>query len=104
MTPPLPYDHALALTQSARAVLTDSGGLQREAYWFRTPALILRDRTEWTELVTCGAARLVDLDGKRINSVLRRLRKMRTVDDRFFRIRRPSQRIVRRLVADLTAR
>ncbi len=43
-------------------VITDSGGVQKEAFFFRKPSLILRHETEWVEIVECGAAKLVDAD------------------------------------------
>jgi UDP-N-acetylglucosamine 2-epimerase len=48
---PLGYRSSLALQLHAAAVLTDSGGVQREAAWLGTPCLVLRDRTEWVETV-----------------------------------------------------
>jgi len=54
---PLGYRTSLALQLHAAAVVTDSGGIQREAAWLGTPCLVLRDRTEWVETVeTPGAA------------------------------------------------
>jgi UDP-GlcNAc3NAcA epimerase len=52
---PLGYFEALACTREAVAVVTDSGGLQREAYWLGTPCVTVRDETEWTETVELGA-------------------------------------------------
>ncbi|HUL50885.1 MAG TPA: UDP-N-acetylglucosamine 2-epimerase (non-hydrolyzing) [Gemmatimonadales bacterium] len=56
---PLGYLESLALTQCAAAVVTDSGGLQREAYWLGVPCLTLRNETEWGETIACGANRLI---------------------------------------------
>jgi UDP-GlcNAc3NAcA epimerase len=52
---PLGYFEALACTREALAVVTDSGGIQREAYWLGTPCVTIRDETEWTETVELGA-------------------------------------------------
>ena len=52
--PPLGYLEMLALLDRAVAVLTDSGGLQKEAHWARTPCTTLRDTTEWTETLEGG--------------------------------------------------
>ena len=59
---PLGYHASLRLTESARAVLTDSGGLQEEATFFRTPCLTLRPNTERPITVTLGSNRLTRLE------------------------------------------
>lgn len=62
LTEPLAYFELAALLCNARAVLTDSGGLQKEAYLACVPCITLRTRTEWTETVQQGWNVLVDLD------------------------------------------
>lgn len=63
---PVGYFEMLALLEACRAVATDSGGLQKEAYFFRKPCLTLRSETEWTELVEAGANTICGTSASRI--------------------------------------
>lgn len=67
VTEPLGYRTSLALQLHAAAVLTDSGGVQREAAWLGTPCLVLRETTEWVEAVAGSAGRMavIGLDADR---------------------------------------
>jgi UDP-GlcNAc3NAcA epimerase len=65
---PVSFLEMLALEKACRLVLTDSGGVQKEAFYFEKPCVILRPETEWVELVECGAAIVVDADEVRIKA------------------------------------
>jgi len=58
---PVGYQESLALTRHARCVLTDSGGLQEESTYFRTPCLTLRPNTERPVTITIGSNQLTDV-------------------------------------------
>ena len=66
LIPPVSFLEMIALERHAQLVMTDSGGVQKEAYFFKKPCIILRPETEWVEIVQTGNAILADADESRI--------------------------------------
>ena len=71
---PVGYLEMLALEESAEAVATDSGGVQKEAYFAGKPCITLRDTTEWTETVDAGWNVLAGTDSAKIAAAIREFR------------------------------
>jgi UDP-N-acetylglucosamine 2-epimerase len=68
---PLGYLDMAALSSQARVIVTDSGGLQKEAYWYAVPCVTPRPSTEWVDTVELGANVLVDDDPERLAEAAR---------------------------------
>ena len=69
---PLGYLDMAALASQARVIVTDSGGLQKEAYWYGVPCVTARPSTEWIDTVEIGANVLVDDDPERLAAAVAR--------------------------------
>ncbi len=77
LTPPFGYLDFAALASQARVVATDSGGVQKEAYWYGVPCVTLRDTTEWRETLEAGWNVLVGTDRAAIVRALHSIRPAR---------------------------
>jgi len=70
--PPVSYFDMLALEKMATMILTDSGGVQKEAFFFKKPLVILRSETEWTELLEYNVAVLCRLDTALVSAAIKK--------------------------------
>ncbi|MFN3412345.1 MAG: non-hydrolyzing UDP-N-acetylglucosamine 2-epimerase, partial [Exilispira sp.] len=70
---PVGYFDMLYLEDNSEFIITDSGGVQKEAYFFNKPCITLRDSTEWTELVDAGWNTLVGADKEKIINALNKM-------------------------------
>lgn len=71
VTDPLSYLEMVALERSARTIATDSGGVQKEAFFYRVPCVTMRDETEWVETVAAGCNTIVGADRAKIVAAIR---------------------------------
>lgn len=94
---PAGYLDMLILEKNARMILTDSGGIQKEAYWLGVPCVTMRDETEWIETIASGWNVLTGCDPDRIAKEVRKPRKP-AARPSFYGDGHASKRIVDRLI------
>ncbi len=70
---PASFLEMVSLEKNCKLVMTDSGGVQKEAFYFEKPCVILRPETEWIELVECGTAIVADANEEKIKSAFQTL-------------------------------
>lgn len=97
---PVGYLDMLWLEKNARMILTDSGGVQKEAYWFGTPCVTLREETEWVETVEAGWNVVVGAERGRILNAVRGFA-VPSVRLNLFGDGRASQKIIRLLEGEI---
>lgn len=78
---PVGYNEMMSLLINSKMVITDSGGLQKEAYYAGKPSLILREQTEWVELVDKGYSQLAGHDTSHIYSAFKRFNEVKKIID-----------------------
>ena len=99
---PASFLEMIALEKHAAVVLTDSGGVQKEAFFYGTPSVILRPETEWIEIVEAGAGILADADQARILAAYRQLVNKKISFPPLFGDGHASEKIVEELVRFLS--
>jgi UDP-GlcNAc3NAcA epimerase len=78
--PPASFLDMIVLEKNSSLIITDSGGVQKEAYFFNKPCIILRPETEWVEILDTGMAILASVDFDKILNAYRKLWQMKVFD------------------------
>jgi UDP-GlcNAc3NAcA epimerase len=101
---PASFFEIIRLEKNARIVMTDSGGVQKEAFFFETPCVILRPETEWVEIVEAGAGVIADADYQRIIDGYHSLANKKIVFPPLFGDAHASEKILEKIVFELNAK
>ena len=95
---PVSFLDMISLEKNAAIVLTDSGGVQKEAFFYRTPCIILRSETEWTEIVEAGAGIIAGADYERILAAYKQLLHKQLASPTLFGDGQASEKIVKEII------
>ncbi len=95
---PVGYFDMLYLLQNTKTVLTDSGGLQKEAYYFKKPVIIMRDETEWLELIENGIGILTGANKTKILSAVKKLSSVNYFKENIYGAGNSAERIIAQLL------
>lgn len=98
LIPPASFLDMIALEKNARIVMTDSGGVQKEAFFFERPCIILRPETEWVEIVEHGAGTIADADYGRIMTAYREFAGRKVTFPKLFGDGHAAERILRTVI------
>lgn len=96
--PPASFFEIIELERHAQVVLTDSGGVQKEAFFYGRPCIILRPETEWVEIIAHGAGILADADTTRITEAYSSLAGMQVQFPPLFGDGHAAERIVQEII------
>jgi UDP-GlcNAc3NAcA epimerase len=96
---PIGYLKMIWLIEHCSLVMTDSGGLQKEAYFFSKPCITMRDQTEWGELVDIGANILVGADKDRITEASEQFEFLPDFSGNFYGNGDASKRVIDALIS-----
>jgi UDP-GlcNAc3NAcA epimerase len=94
---PVGYLDMVMLEMNAQLIVTDSGGVQKEAYFHQVPCVTIREETEWVELVKAGTNRLVGANAESIASELNRVTDNLTFDEGLYGAGDSAEKIARLL-------
>ena len=95
---PASFFEIIRLEKNARVVMTDSGGVQKEAFFYGTPCVILRPETEWVEIVDAGAGIIADADYERIIKAYETLANKQVHFPPLFGDAHASEKIIREII------
>ena len=84
LTPPASFFEMIELERHATTVMTDSGGVQKEAFFFERPCVILRPETEWVEIVEHGAGLLADANYDKIMAAYKKMTETKVTFPKIF--------------------